>query len=314
MAAVSAHMPVHGARLQGRGGRLSEGSSGRCTSHIPTEESLTLRSLQCAALDEAQQRLLFFRPSPEPRRHVRLPAAALCALPRLTVRTDLQDCHCYVFARAAVAAALAAKPSLANVKQARARPRQPSRIACLLGGCELQNHALAGRALVTCQVPALFSVTTGVLRRATQERAHSYHASPCSCSNSVLHVHPAPSPRTCEPRSTTTPVLTLEPATICMSDAACAPTRAGPGPLPGAAPAHVAGLRRQRRRGAKPGGQLSAHGGERGCRRGGRQAAERQLREPGARGIRAPAAPARRQANFSCSWFHPVTREGNLCL
>ena len=71
----------------------------------------------CAALDEAQQRLLLFRPSPEPRRHVRLPMAALASLQRLTVRTDLQDNHCYVFSRAALRDALAAKPGLANIKQ-----------------------------------------------------------------------------------------------------------------------------------------------------------------------------------------------------
>ena len=45
--------------------------------------------------------------------------AALAAAQRLTVRTDLQDNHCYVFRRSALLAALAAKPNLANIKQAR---------------------------------------------------------------------------------------------------------------------------------------------------------------------------------------------------
>ena len=44
----------------------------------------------CAGLDERAQRLLFFLPSPEARRSVRVPLVALGASGRLVVRTDLQ--------------------------------------------------------------------------------------------------------------------------------------------------------------------------------------------------------------------------------
>ena len=44
----------------------------------------------CAGLDGRAQRLLFFLPSPEARRSVRVPLVALGASGRLVVRTDLQ--------------------------------------------------------------------------------------------------------------------------------------------------------------------------------------------------------------------------------
>ena len=44
----------------------------------------------CAGLDARAQRLLFFLPSPEARRSVRVPLVALGAGGRLVVRTDLQ--------------------------------------------------------------------------------------------------------------------------------------------------------------------------------------------------------------------------------
>jgi hypothetical protein len=72
-----------------------------------------------AGTDAAQQRLLFLRPSPEALRSVRLPMGMLLRLQRLTLRTDLQDNHLYVFNRDIVLPLLAAKPSLANIKQAR---------------------------------------------------------------------------------------------------------------------------------------------------------------------------------------------------
>ena len=74
----------------------------------------------CAAgTDAARQRLLFLRPSPEARRSVRVPMATLMRLQRLIIRTDLQDCHLYVFSKDVVLPLLAAKPSLANIKHVR---------------------------------------------------------------------------------------------------------------------------------------------------------------------------------------------------
>jgi hypothetical protein len=67
-------------------------------------------------LDEQQQQLLFFRPSSESRRNIRLPMNALLRHKRLTVRTDLRDNHLYIFNRA-VLDVLQSKPSLANIKQ-----------------------------------------------------------------------------------------------------------------------------------------------------------------------------------------------------
>ncbi len=69
-----------------------------------------------SGLDEQQQQLLFFRPSPESRRSIRLPMNALLRHKQLTVRTDLQDNHLYIFNRA-VLEILHAKPNLANIKQ-----------------------------------------------------------------------------------------------------------------------------------------------------------------------------------------------------
>ena len=62
------------------------------------------------------RRLVFFRPSPESRRAIKLPMGALLRHGRLTVRTDLQDSHVYALDRA-VLAVLHTKPSLASIKQ-----------------------------------------------------------------------------------------------------------------------------------------------------------------------------------------------------
>jgi hypothetical protein len=78
---------------------------------------MSSESLTChAGLDSQQQRLLFFRPSAEARRNIRLPLSLLLRHGRMTVRTDLQDNHCYVFHRS-VLDVLESKPSLVSIKQ-----------------------------------------------------------------------------------------------------------------------------------------------------------------------------------------------------
>ena len=62
------------------------------------------------------RRLVFFRPSPESRRNIKLPLGTLMRHGRLTIRTDLQDNHVYAMDRS-VLAVLHAKPSLASIKQ-----------------------------------------------------------------------------------------------------------------------------------------------------------------------------------------------------
>ncbi len=62
---------------------------------------------------------MFFRPSPEARRHIKLPMGALMRQGRLSIRTDLQDNHLYVLDRS-VLATLQAKPSLSDIKQVEA--------------------------------------------------------------------------------------------------------------------------------------------------------------------------------------------------
>ncbi|CAL8468630.1 g8170 [Coccomyxa elongata] len=74
------------------------------------------KDVEYVGLDEQQQQLLFFRPSPEPRRNIRLPMNALLRQKRLTVRTNLQDNHLYILNRA-VLEVLQSKPSLVNIKQ-----------------------------------------------------------------------------------------------------------------------------------------------------------------------------------------------------
>ena len=66
-----------------------------CNSLLPAVQSdlfLPVRRgiAACAGLDARAQRLLFFLPSPEARRSVRVPLVALGASGRLVVRTDLQ--------------------------------------------------------------------------------------------------------------------------------------------------------------------------------------------------------------------------------
>ena len=62
------------------------------------------------------RRLVFFRPSPESRRNIKLPIGTLMRHGRLTIRTDLQDNHVYALDRS-VLGVLHAKPSLASIKQ-----------------------------------------------------------------------------------------------------------------------------------------------------------------------------------------------------
>ena len=62
------------------------------------------------------RRLVFFRPSRESRRNIKLPMGTLMRHGRLTIRTDLQDSHVYALDRS-VLALLQAKPSLASIKQ-----------------------------------------------------------------------------------------------------------------------------------------------------------------------------------------------------
>ena len=73
----------------------------------------------CAGLDGQGRRLVFFRPSTEARRNIKLPMGTLLRQGRLTIRTDLQDNHVYAMDRS-VLEVLQSKPSLANIKQVRA--------------------------------------------------------------------------------------------------------------------------------------------------------------------------------------------------
>ena len=61
---------------------------------------------------------MFFRPSPEARRNIKVPMGTLLRQGCLSIRTDLQDNHLYVLDRSALAL-LQAKPALANIKQVR---------------------------------------------------------------------------------------------------------------------------------------------------------------------------------------------------
>ncbi len=71
---------------------------------------------------------MFFRPSPEARRHIKLPMGTLLRQGRLTVRTDLQDNHVYAMNRS-VLEVLQSKPSLADIKQVRATSHHLSHAA-----------------------------------------------------------------------------------------------------------------------------------------------------------------------------------------
>ena len=71
----------------------------------------------CTGLDNERRRLVFFRPSPEAWRNIKLPMGALLRQGCLSIRTDLQDNHLYVLNRS-VLALLQAKPVLADIKQA----------------------------------------------------------------------------------------------------------------------------------------------------------------------------------------------------
>lgn len=71
-----------------------------------------------AGLDGKSRRLVFFRPSPEARRNIKVPMGTLLRQGCLSIRTDLQDNHLYVLDRSALAL-LQAKPALADIKQVR---------------------------------------------------------------------------------------------------------------------------------------------------------------------------------------------------
>ncbi|EIE22403.1 nucleotide-diphospho-sugar transferase [Coccomyxa subellipsoidea C-169] len=91
-------------------------SQRRTSPSSETKPGKAPKEVEYVGLDEQQQQLLFFRPSPESRRSIRLPMNALLRHKQLTVRTDLQDNHLYIFNRA-VLEILHAKPNLANIKQ-----------------------------------------------------------------------------------------------------------------------------------------------------------------------------------------------------
>ncbi|CAK0780561.1 hypothetical protein CVIRNUC_005094 [Coccomyxa viridis] len=74
------------------------------------------KDVEYVALDGQMRRLVFFRPSPESRRNIKLPMGTLMRHGRLTIRTDLQDNHVYALDRS-VLGVLHAKPSLASIKQ-----------------------------------------------------------------------------------------------------------------------------------------------------------------------------------------------------
>lgn len=109
------------------------------------------------------RRLVFFRPSPESRRNIKLPMGTLMRHGRLTIRTDLQDNHVYALDRS-VLGVLHAKPSLASIKQVEPRRdvkhptggaagHPPMLAVCLLSGYTLGVKATHRPVVLGCGMP-----------------------------------------------------------------------------------------------------------------------------------------------------------------
>jgi len=89
----------------------------RVLASTETKPGKAPKNVDYIGLDEAESTLLFFASNPDARRDVALPLKALRRAGSVTVRTDLVDAHVYVFSRAALLAALDARPLHTSLKQ-----------------------------------------------------------------------------------------------------------------------------------------------------------------------------------------------------